>query len=423
MESSQSLVTLDSLLPKKNISFVYQDETNQYRAEESIQSVSRIQIQSPTLSLGSKGVSFVIQNSDVINATILHIELPPVPANVTMERGWGLKAISLLTIFLAGASPYQQDTYALYASLLRQSGDDQDKRNAILELAGNEVTQEGQIPRATIYLTLPWSSARYGGPRTGTIGFDSALIRAPIRLSVDFANFSEFAYGSGVAAVSNAMTTCYVQARSDVFRSAKDMEFRERMASNANMLYSYSFYYNQTYTSAPFAGSIDSSNPAIVSLSGFRNASLLSMTLLLERVTTEPNNNTLYFEPIKTLRLNYNGSYLFRFDSEGVQQAFDMEQSACGTNDVDATYNDPLQVTSPFTLQPVKSNWTTLVLAARDEISYKNTSQTGLNLSNQTVTLELTTEGNSNVNYRVRCVYSYAASFLLNNSNAEINYQ
>jgi hypothetical protein len=422
MENAQSLVSLNSLMPKKPLSMVYQDSTNQYREEESVQSVSRIQINSPTLSLNSRGVSFTINNADVYNATMLYIELPPIPDDVTLQKGWGIGLLSLCTVYVAGASPFQLTKEALWATLMREAGDDRDKRNQILELAGNSCTKAGDVPRACIYLPLPWSSARFGGPATGSIGLDSALIRQSIRLVFDFNSVQSVVFGVFAGEVPETMSKCYLQLRSDVFRSAKDMAFREEMANNANRLYNYEFYYTQGYESPPLAGSIDPSNPAIVSLSGFRNASLMSITLMLQEQTGDGGNNPLYYQKIGRLRVNYNGTYLFRWDDKDVESCFDMEQSACGESAVTTDVNNPNQVQSPFVLTPAESYWSTVVLGARDEKSFKGVSMSGLNLSNQVITIELNTPNNENSVYKLYAIYSYSASYLMNNSNAEINY-
>lgn len=420
MQNSQELVTLNSLMPKQPLSFAYQDETNSRIEAEELQTLSRIQIQSNSLFLNSRGVSFQINNGDIINSTVLYIELPPVPANVTMQKGWGLRLLDLVTIYIAGASPYQQNYQSLYANLMREAGDDQDKVNQILELCGNSIIKEGDVPRAVIFLPLPWSSPRYVNQLH--TGFDTALLRQPIRVVIDFASIQNIAYGSGTVNLNEQMAKCYMQFRTEIFRTQKDMSFRMDMAQNPNQLYNYQFYYNQTYESPSFAGSTDPSQPAQVALSGFRNASLLSITFLLKEVTATPSNNPLYYDKMERLVVNYNGTDLYKHDDPLISDVFALDRSSSGKDIVVTDFNNPAQVTSPFTLQPVESNWTTVLFCARDERAYSNVTQSGINLSNQTVQCTFTTPKNVNTQYRLTTIFTYSASYLLNNSNAEINY-
>ena len=419
ISNSQDSSGLQKMLtPHMVKSQAYQDGSNMFTSSEQLQSTNRFQINFNSLQLGARGVQFSIPNNDIITEVVLTMGFAQMPVDVRMVRGWGIRLIENLTIYVAGASPYRMSHYELFSQAMRQC-DTQAKGDQYLKMAGLEVSDgpnEGK-PIARIVLPLPWSSLRHLQEH---IGLDSALLSQPIRISIDIANASELFYGIGAVNAPKSLIIGYMQVRQEVFKDSSEMVIREGLRRNPESFYNYRFYYHQPFTSAEFTGATDPTNQVTVSLNGFRNANLQSITLLLEDIADSPCNSLQYYS-MTNLVLNYNGVDLFR-SNDGDSSPWCMVDSLSGKCAVGNEYVPALQTNTPFVGGPTNSVWTSILMVPRDEVSFSNLIQSGLAVPNQTLTLTFNTPEGVNTTYRCHATFSYAASYLINQSNAEIMY-
>jgi len=420
ISNSQDSAGLEKMLtPHMKKSMAYQDASNQVASAEQLQSTNRFQINFNSLQLGARGIQFSIPNNDVISDVVLTMGFQQLPVDVRLVRGWGMRMIENLTIYVAGASPYRMTHYEIFGQAMREC-DTQAKRDQYMKMCGQEVSDgpNEPAPVCRIVLPLPWSSLRHSCEEH--IGLDSALLSQPIRIVLDLATPSQMFYGSGVSSAPTSLNLGYMQVRQEVFKDSSEMVIREGLRRYAEKFYNYRFFYHQPFSSSEFDGATDPTAPRTVSLNGFRNANLQSITLLLEDQANQPSNS-LQYDKIQNLVLNYNGVDLFRAN-DGDSSPWCIVDSLSGKCAVGNEYVPNMTVTTPFTGGPTESEWTTVLMVPRDNKSFSGLIQSGLSVPNQTLVLTFTTPEGVNTKYRLHCTFSYSASYLINQQNAEIMY-
>lgn len=227
ISNSQDSAGLEKMLtPHMKKSMAYQDASNTVASAEQLQSTNRFQIQFNSTQLGARGIQFSIPNNDVISDVVLTMGFDQMPVDVRMVRGWGLRLIEGLTIYVAGASPYRMTHYELFSTAMREC-DTQAKRDQYLKMCGLEVSDgpNEDAPIARVVLPLPWSSLRHASSEH--IGLDSALLSQPIRIVIDLASREQMFSGAGASNAPNALKFGYMQVRQEVFKDSSEMVVRE----------------------------------------------------------------------------------------------------------------------------------------------------------------------------------------------------
>ena len=339
--------------------------------------------------------TIIIPNGSFVQTLTLHLELPPLPANTVLNRGWAFAAVQSIS-FLMGSSNVPQITIqgqSIYQLMMAQC-ESVLKRSEMLALAGQETfgpTAFGQRVYADLILPLPFSV--FAG-KDSPFPYDTNLLQNPITVNVQLAPLSAFCSGIGAATWNQRQ---YLSAEvslklGDMLN--KDAGLRRKMQENPDLIYGYPFNHFQSYQAA-FNGPSNSTATVDINLLGFINADLLGIVFGVQRATktapaaTNDIINPLIYEEVSDVQVLFNG--LVMHSTTGQQHKL------TGMNSV----NDPIYCqnsivnlpavpgTGPFTSSPVNVYPVYIDFSQVRSMNFYREYENVWRIANNTLTLKL----------------------------------
>jgi hypothetical protein len=300
-------------------------------AAECVSNYGRYTQSLTTLQLGSAG-NFTIPNSSFLSGMYVYAEIPALPANVYLPRGWLANSIAQISFILGSSNVSQINiTGASHIAQMLLSAETAEKRNALLRLAGDEaggaVAQApGTVNRAYMQLQLPWSRI---GAMMKKLPFDTSLLSSPIIIQIQLKQAADFYTGSGIFSAPAQFSSYRVYAN-QIDLMDKELSLALPLMRNPDMAYYYPFTYIQSSVQA-FAGSANPSSPVGLTLTGLVNADLVGIALQIvraDRLSGGPTGaqplSPFAYERVQNVLLQYNGLTLY--DSPGqMYQLYDLQ--------------------------------------------------------------------------------------------------
>lgn len=305
-------------------------------AAECVSNYGRYSQSLTTLQLGSAG-NFTIPNASFLSGLYVYAEIPALPANVFLPRGWLLNSISNISFILGSSNVSQiQVNGATHAAQLFLAAETAEKRNEIMRLAGDEAggaapQAPGTINRAYMQLQLPWSRIC---ALMKKLPFDTTLLSSPIIIQIQLKQAADFYTGSGIAAAPPAFLSYRVYAN-QIDLMDKELSLALPLMRDPSLMYSYPFTFIQSSVQN-FNGSISSSAPVNLILTGLVNADLVGISLAVVRSDRTSGGATgaqplapFAYERIQNVLLQYNGLTLY--DAPGQMYRLYDEQDLLGS--------------------------------------------------------------------------------------------
>ena len=301
--------------------------------------------------------TIIIPNGSFVQTLTLHLELPALPANAVLNRGWAFAAVQSIS-FLMGSSNVPQITIqgqTIYQLMMAQC-ESVLKRSEMLALAGQE-TFGPTASNISADLILPLPFSVFAG-KDSPFPYDTNLLQNPITVNIQLAPLNAFCSGIGAASWNQRQFLKAEVALKLGDMLNKDAGLRRKMQENPDLIYGYPFNHFQSYQAA-FSGPANSTATATINLLGFINADLLGIVFGVQRATrqapalTNDIINPLIYEEVADVQLLFNG--LIMHSTTGQQHKL------TGMNSI----NDPIYCqnsivnlpavpgTAPFTSSPV----------------------------------------------------------------------
>lgn len=261
-----------------------------------------------------------IPNTNFVDQTWLHLELPSLPVDCTLCRGWGYGIIRDIEFTMgASTSKMRIDGSSVMAIVLSMCKTEE-QRSEIMKLAGEEhlspptapVGEDAPKLTADILLPLPFSSFC-----KARLPYDTSIITNNIDVTINFRDITSIMGGSGTGKPS-AFSKAFIAYREGILTNRADSLKWELMA-NPELSYQYPFIHYQ-HQRDPVTGSRESTGaPVIVDLTGFINADILGLYFILREkadVIPPTNNvaNPLVFRDFVSPQLSYNGQPIYYSD-------------------------------------------------------------------------------------------------------------
>lgn len=373
----------------------------------------RVQTALTQLNFGSN--AFIqIQSGSLVADTWLILELPAVPANVYLPRGWGLAAINQITFTMGNSnvSNLGINYQTLFQNIMMEC-ETEEKRSAILALCGEEqlTTTTGSV-FAYIPLSLPFSRNCGLMPK---LPFDTAMESSPISLNIQFNQRSSFIGGSGAAAYASAFASGRIFFRMGDF-SNKDMSIGKKLKSDPAVIYTYPYIHSQSIpVSVTGNGSTTDVN---VALQSFINADLVSISfgLVLNSDLTSPSGTGVVrpfnYERILDVKLSYNGLTMYDAPAEAYKLYNVLGQIGSGYV---LNTNPSTGTTSPFTSTGINTYIINIDFSRIRSLCFEGQYQNVWRVAQQTMTLSFKTLTTGN--YTLYATYRYNGA--IENSGGE----
>ncbi len=373
----------------------------------------------PSLAFGSSS-QIVIPIGSFIGQTYLHLRLPNLVLNQSLERGWGLAAIQSIS-YLFGSSNTSQITLnkqSILQVLLAQS-ETADKADEWFNLAGEALYAPvgvNQSVTADILLPFPWSNMSGLFPKKE---FDTTLLQNPITITIQFDIASAFYGGSGTRP--NAFLDASLTYRTGQL-AQQEFSLRNILMQNPNEMYSYPFIYQQSYTTQSFPGSTDPIAPVQIQIQNFLNADLVGMLIHVVALTdvsptVNSTPNTFNSDEISNVVLNLNGQNIYYAPYK--QYKLINMQSSLGAsyfhNNITAAGS-----TSPFTGTPKNSYIVFVDFSRIRAAQFTNYMQNVWRIANNTMSISFNTSVNGSVLYNCYITNLYNACAEIGNGETRI---
>ena len=290
--------------------------------------------------------SINLQNENFIDRVYLHLVLPAVVANQTLCRGWGYHCIREISWLMGSSSSVFTLEGESILNLLLNEADDQDSKNELLRLGGEEhlTTTSGTI-EATVMIPLPFSSLCME-----RLGFPTDLLSSNVQVTIKFKDASSI-YG-GIGARPTAFNQAILSYREGVLTD-KAMSLRYEMMANPQLLYSYPFIFSRQL-SKRFTGS--TTTDVQIQLDGFLNSDLLGIIFYCVKESDISPQSSLHPNPLNTddirdVSLLYNGNFLYRSFGSSWKLQNMLQLPGYVQNSINTSPNN----TGPFTSEPKNS--------------------------------------------------------------------
>ena len=365
----------------------------------------------PSLGLGTT-TNINIPNGSFMAETYLQLTLPQLPVNVTLCRGWAWACIAELQWLLGASNTSMTSTTgeALFVQAMSQCPTEE-KRSEAFRLGGEEflapplaiIGQDVPKIEATILLPLPYSSL------CEKKGADTRMLTSNIVLTIKFKPPASIFGGSGVYPTAFQSAKIFYR-QGDLSNTNQSLAIPLRMDSN--LQYSYPFLHQQPIISTTFNGvrESDSTNGALVNLTGFINSDLVGIAFYVVRtadVSPTGGNSPSPFntDPISNIVMRYNGNVIYSAPGQsykfinmtGIQEASFFQNSVIAPGAI-----------APFNSSPVDSYicWIDFAKIREACINGEHFANT-FRVSNQTLTLNFNTAYGSTTSYEIRGCYFF----------------
>ncbi len=390
---------------------------------ESIESTSnygRLQI-SLSQSGWGQSAQVIIPASSFNDGVYLRLVLPPLAANVIVNRGWGYQAVSNLqwTFGSSNIGSINLPRTGVIASVMAEC-DTAERASELWSLAGQETigpTTSNVV--ATVFLPFPWSSFCGSHPKKG---FDTNLLQhsSPITFIITFSNQNEIFGGSGTVlglapASFSAAQVLFMQ--TELSNRSFSLSEVMRKPGGSDLITSYPFIHRQLFAPNIFTGSTSTSSPVSAVLQSFINADLIGISFVVIDVgnLSSVNGSVPNWAPtvLQNIVMTYNGIVLYNspeftykmYNMRGVPGAGYFKESAIATG---AGGTPPYSITEVQSYVPLYAS----SMDGRKTICDPNVFGNVARYPNQQLTLSFNTPTTNN--YLLQVVYHYAALIEVN---------
>lgn len=367
-----------------------------------------------SLDFGS-GSQIVIPNQSLMSSVWLHLELPPIPANTCLPRGWGYAALQSIS-YLFGSSNIAQLSItgpSIFHVIFGQC-ETSEKMQEFLRVAGDEVSGPSDPNKnlvADVLLPFPWSTA-CGGDST-KLPFDTSILANPITLNIQFGP-AQALYG-GTANTNNRFATASVYLRQGDF-SNQSQSLRSVMASVPSLQYGYPLIHSQSY-SVGFTGILEPASPYTsisnaavnINLLGFLNSDLVGVTISIIQQSYLTNGaappRPFNYELPKNVQIALNGINVY-VSPKQMQKSYNMYSQIGSSAIPNSKYRDA-QTVSPFLSDPVNTYVTYVDFSRLRAYSFDKEYPNVRRIGNNTLTMTFNTETTNQ--YIAFATYHYTA--------------
>jgi hypothetical protein len=404
---------------------VYYTNYNTVQAAEDIVYTQQYKQAWPSLAFGSQGIVLNVSQFDLSREIRVRLVLPPIPANVSLPKGWGMSLISQVRYRFGGSVEMFLDGPQMIMELLAESETAQ-KRSELLSAAGEEVSNGsgGQPVEANLFIPVPVMSRirALSMPKP----LDNSLLNQGYQIIL-FCNSPSVCMGGSAKAAWLAANNAYLSAEWLVstarFSDPMVESIKMDLIKNPSLEYNLPFIYPQCVQYS-FTGAV-SPNRATITLNSFLNAELLAIRTICVADSDLNGDGTVggvvnYIyntEPGTNHQLLLNGQVLFDYPGQSsrlVQTMGSLDSAFMPTN----VFTPLTQTASPFVSLPVKSYWTTYCFSSCDPKWWNGSTRlTGLrDIQNSTFQLSMSTATTGS--YKLYVVYLYNSALSIKGNSA-----
>ena len=265
----------------------------------------------PSLSFGSS-VRLQVPNLDFVGNMWLHVRLPNLVQNQTVCRGWLYGLLQSVSYTLGSSSTSQitlEGDSILQVALSQIT--DREKRNQVLELAGEEWLEPlGDNEYLDAYALIPSPFSSF----CDKLPIDSNLLSQPITIQLTFRR-QDAIYGGTGARPTQFLVGEVLLRQGELTNRA--MSLRNMMQSNPDLIATYPFIHHQHFETNKFVGVKESSGSMVsIDLNGFINSDIVNICFWIVKNSDkyQSNNNSpnpFYARDMSNIRLVYNGNVLY----------------------------------------------------------------------------------------------------------------
>jgi len=344
-----------------------------------------------------------------------------------LPKGWGFNAIRRIVMVYGGSEQLEISGAANFERAMSEAETDR-KKTALLELAGEFIARPDDATPladglfdAVVPIYLPHSSVN----ALNQIPFDCSLLTQNVTIRLDLASSQDFFKTekiAGTTAIPNAITSkmnnlsrgeWYVKQMNMIDSSASKAD---RVGPNGSAMYNYFFYYPQSFVSQSLRvqGPVTVPVSQAVTLNGFRNGSLQSLVLWVERedsnyalgttAGSSPLPSTRAFSELDEIRLDYGGQCIFYASNDKAAQLLDLITYHTDGSFSSQQYTSTATVGETPTTIETRSPYYRIQIAQFSEV-FRSYLQTGANISSDT--MQLSFRISDTVRQSEPIIYSY----------------
>jgi len=419
------------LSPGEPISNVYYDHksTHLTKLADDILANNRFTQPFSSMQFGSQGISLLIPNDQLVGSTYIALQFVGAGGDDNAANKMGLVPLAAYTAIrqieyqIGGSVIYQNSGIQHFYSVLADC-QSIDKRDEVIRLGGGvgKLTSfaAGQTETYYIHVKTPWSNI--DGVATKKNPLDTLLVKQPIRVNI-YLNPANYVYYTiaGTVTFPSALNDAYFQCNQYQFLDGRHhlkLQYEEVINNQIvvkNDFYSYPFSFIQDFTTSSFTGSVVGSTPVQIPLTGFRSGNLLAIRLMMFNMTSAPpitfpantNTNIMRTESPQSVSLFFNGLEIFRSKNDSWKMA-NLENMLV-PNWGRVSMADPNIF---YWLEIPMSQYQSEVIGS----AY----QKGMNVSSQTLILQLNTLSTNN--YVIYGSYIYHADVVMDGATAEVSF-
>lgn len=397
------------LHPGEDVSTLYYSDRNVDKQREDVVFDNKFVQPFNSLNFGAQGLALVIPNDKFVSEVIVSMKFPG-GANLAVTPAVAYDAIQAVEWQVFGSTVYRKEGVQHMLETLNNC-ESNEKKDEIIQLAGGAGGAIAADAWYHAHISVPWSNIR-AIMRKKPI--DSTLGTQPIRIVLYLRNNTDLYYATtGTPTIPTALVAGQFQIRQGQCMDRQhhlQLRTLEQGASGMEMkqnYYSYPFSFYQSFISPAFTGA--TSSPVTVNLTGFRKGELRSIIFGLYKSTELVSPATSARNIVKTsepgnLELLFNGNQLYRAIADS-WKLLHLEEDRI-PNWMRTTVGS---ATRYYWLEMPMSQ--ALPKASGDDY------QSGIDLSNQTLQLNLTTPDTGT--YYVYAIYVYNSTLLFDGQNAE----
>lgn len=401
----------------------YQTDLTTKKVVESVNQRNVYRRNFNSLSFGSQSVTFQIENRDVIKLLSVHMKIAnPLPADTYVNRGFGIQAIKEVRFDFGASESLTYNTAQLWMMLMAECETD-DKRLELLRQCGEkrDSSDSGEVS-CHVPIPLPWSSVMYRGAEY-MAGFDSRTINSNINVSITL-NDANCVFGGSSSSYPASLQEGYFQLETQELYRPQDQLIRQNLLSNPLSSYNFRFLYFANNNVGRFRGSVDKCNKVQLDLQGFRHGNLVSVYLLIRKVSDVVGDvngvkNPLQWAKMRNIQADFNGVPFHVSDSDGGDLEC-LSQSYAGGCYAPYDYVPPGQPSSPYTSIPSRSHYVHFRLSPLAQKAFSEYVQSGKDMGGNIMNLSFNTD--SEDDFEMIACYVYQTHAVISNSAAKIRF-
>lgn len=399
---------------------VYQDSTNMRESRATAINSQCVKEAFRSTDMGGGDISIDLPHGPLLSHCLVCLKLKTadLPAGAFLEAGWGYKAINWYEQIASNSSNQLRINGDMLLTRALADCETAEKRAALLQLGGpvyNGVPTsiKGEFLTAYIHIYLPFSNIS----ATRYLPYDSMVLNKPYSLRFNLRASNElFSIAKPLkAAVEATLPTkwseIYLMIQTAQLAAGPSASISQVVGANGSSSYVYGWSFPSYYYSSPFDGSSDKSNKCEVRLESFRNGSLSSMDIYLERLTlgnaaatgppaVEANltikgnvpNAFVAYEDLSNVEITYGGQCIYRSSDKSYMLMGLSEY----TTEPQFKYSFPnmgvdMAIDNPIFTQEKTVKWVHVQLSQYNENFFTNLVQSGVSLVNNMCSITFNT--------------------------------